>query len=128
MSKTSLCSSRAFEGLLQVIELDLSNNNISTIPSDAFLGLVSLRTLDLSFNNLSKLDSKNGVLEPCLSLEKVSLKSHFFYSKKRMCLYKNRILLSSLQNMFEKYLQQFISCDKISIPFWIKCLENIKKI
>lgn len=69
------CSSRAFEGLLQVIELNLSKNNISMIPTDAFSSLVSLRDLDLSFNNLKKLGNRtNGVLEPCLSLERVSYK------------------------------------------------------
>lgn len=62
----------AFDGLLQLLKLDLSNNTISAISPDAFIGLVSLRSLDLSFNQLKKLDNKtNGVLDACLSLEKV---------------------------------------------------------
>lgn len=68
-------SSKAFDGLLQLLRLDLSTNNIATVPTDAFNGLVSLRSLDLSFNQLKKLDNKtNGVLENCLSLEKVHTK------------------------------------------------------
>lgn len=69
-----LHSTKAFDGLLQLIKLDLSKNNISVIPSDAFNGLVSLQSLDLSFNKLKKLENKtNGVLDTCLSLEEVSI-------------------------------------------------------
>lgn len=67
------CSSKAFNGLLQLLKLDMSANRIRTIPTDAFTGLVSLRRLDLSFNQLRKLDNKtNGVIDDCLSLETVT--------------------------------------------------------
>lgn len=63
----------AFDGLLQLLQLDMSKNFIRTIPIDAFTGLVSLRGLDLSHNQLKKLDNKtNGVLDDCLSLETVN--------------------------------------------------------
>ncbi|XP_043466037.1 toll-like receptor 3 [Leptopilina heterotoma] len=66
---------RAFEGLLQLLTLNLSNNNLTHIANGAFQSLVSLRTLDLSFNNLEKLDNKtHGLLDDCLSLERVNLK------------------------------------------------------
>lgn len=65
-------SSKAFDGLLQLLKLNMSMNNIRSIPSDAFTGLVSLRSLDLSYNQLKKLDNRTkGVLDDCLSLEKV---------------------------------------------------------
>lgn len=65
-------SSSAFDGLLQLLKLDLSMNQIQNIPSDALIGLVSLRSLDLSYNQLKKLDNRtNGVLDDCLSLERV---------------------------------------------------------
>lgn len=68
----SVFSSSAFDGLLQLLKLDLSMNQIQHIPSDAFTGLVSLRTMDLSYNQLKRLDNKtNGVLDDCLSLERV---------------------------------------------------------
>lgn len=68
------CSSRAFDGLLQLLKLDISANEIRQIPIDAFTGLVSLRRLDLSFNHLKKLDNKTrGVLDDCLSLESVNI-------------------------------------------------------
>lgn len=67
-------SSRAFDGLLQLLKLDMSANLIRTIPLDAFSGLVSLRSMDLSFNQLKKLDNKTkGVLDDCLSLESVNI-------------------------------------------------------
>ena len=66
-------SKRAFEGLLQLLNLNLSSNALRTIPTDAFIGLPSLRKLDLSHNFLSKLDNKtHGVLDDLLSLEDVS--------------------------------------------------------
>lgn len=69
----AFCSVRAFDGLLQLLTLNLSMNEIKTIPNGAFVGLVSLRQIDLSFNHIRKLDNKtNGVLDDCLSLEKVS--------------------------------------------------------
>lgn len=56
-------------------------NNIQTIPTDAFIGLVSLRSLDLSHNQLKKIDNKtNGVLDDCLSLEKVSIYANMLIS------------------------------------------------
>ncbi|XP_014224866.1 protein artichoke [Trichogramma pretiosum] len=67
-------SERAFEGLLQLITLNLTSNDIQHIPNGAFRGLVSLTTLDLSHNQLEKLDNKtNGLLDDCLSLERVYL-------------------------------------------------------
>lgn len=65
-------SSKAFDGLLQLLKLDVSHNAIRNIASDAFMGLVSMRQLDLSYNFLKKLDNKtNGALDDCLSLERV---------------------------------------------------------
>lgn len=59
---------------MQLLTLNLSNNNLTHISNGAFQSLVSLRNLDLSFNNLEKLDNKtNGLLDDCLSLEKVNL-------------------------------------------------------
>jgi Leucine-rich repeat (LRR) protein len=65
-------SKKAFEGLLQLITLNLSQNAIENIPTDAFFGLVSLRQMDLSNNLLEKLDNKShSVFEDCLSLQEV---------------------------------------------------------
>lgn len=65
-------SSHAFEGLLQLLTLNLSSNSLKSIPTDAFFGLVSMRHIDLSYNLLEKLDNKtNGLFDDCLSLEKV---------------------------------------------------------
>lgn len=66
-------SKKAFEGLLQLLTLNLSQNAIENIPTDAFLGLVSLRKMDLSHNFIEKLDNKtSSVFEDCLSLQEVS--------------------------------------------------------
>lgn len=71
-----LFSKRSFEGLLQLLNLNLSSNAIHTIPTDAFIGLPSLRKLDLSHNFISKLDNKtHGVLDDLLSLEEVCFKN-----------------------------------------------------
>jgi Leucine-rich repeat (LRR) protein len=68
-------SKKAFEGLLQLITLNLSQNAIENIPTDAFFGLVSLRQMDLSNNIIEKLDNKtHSVFEDCLSLQEVSTK------------------------------------------------------
>ncbi|CAG5092043.1 Similar to atk: Protein artichoke (Drosophila melanogaster) [Cotesia congregata] len=70
-------SPRAFEGLLQLLTLNLTGNNLTHIPNGAFQGLVSLRSLDLSKNRLEKLDNKtHGVLEDCLSLERINLSNN----------------------------------------------------
>jgi len=70
----STCSKRAFEGLLQLLTLNLSSNGIQQLQNDIFIGLPSLRNLDLSFNSLTKLDNKtNGVLDDLLSLETLDL-------------------------------------------------------
>lgn len=67
-------SKRAFEGLLQLLTLNLSANGLQQLPNDIFIGLPSLRTLDLSHNALSKLDNKtHGVLDDLLSLERLDL-------------------------------------------------------
>lgn len=69
-----LYSKRAFEGLLQLLTLNLSSNGLQQLPNDIFIGLPSLRTLDLSHNSLSKLDNKtHGVLDDLLSLERLDL-------------------------------------------------------
>lgn len=69
----SLYSYKSFGGLLQLLTLNVSKNILSVIHPEAFHGLVSLQNLDLSFNKLTKLDNKtNGLLDYCLSLEKVS--------------------------------------------------------
>lgn len=67
-----ICSAKAFDGLLQLLKLDVSHNELRSIAPGAFFGLVSLRAMDLSHNQLKKLDNKtNGVLDDCLSLDKV---------------------------------------------------------
>uniref|UniRef100_A0A0A9XJQ4 Leucine-rich repeats and immunoglobulin-like domains protein 3 n=1 Tax=Lygus hesperus TaxID=30085 RepID=A0A0A9XJQ4_LYGHE len=67
-------SAKAFDGLLQLLKLNLSHNQIENIPNGAFQGLVSLQTLDLSQNMIETLDNKtHGVLDDCLSLERVNL-------------------------------------------------------
>lgn len=84
---------KAFEGLLQLLVLNLKNNNLTRIPNGAFTGalfsfqtnlitikqielisgLVSLRTLDLSGNRIERIDNRtHGLLDDCLSLDKVS--------------------------------------------------------
>lgn len=69
-------SKKAFEGLLQLITLNLSQNAIENIPTDAFFGLVSLRQMDLSNNFIEKLDNKShSVFEDCLSLQEVCVHS-----------------------------------------------------
>ena len=48
-------SSGDFAGLSGLTSLDLSDNSVSTLPSDLFDGLTSLTSLDLSDNDLSAL-------------------------------------------------------------------------
>ena len=67
-------SIRAFEGLLQLLTLNLTSNKLTHIPNGAFQSLVSLRSLDLSHNKLERLDNKtHGLLDDCLSLERLNL-------------------------------------------------------
>jgi Leucine-rich repeat (LRR) protein len=69
-----LNSKKAFDGLLQLLTLNLSQNAIEAIPTDAFFGLVSLRKMDLSRNSIEKLDNKtNSIFEDCLSLQEVKI-------------------------------------------------------
>jgi len=76
-------SKKAFEGLLQLLTLNLSKNAIENIPTDAFLGLVSLRKMDLSHNFIEKLDNKtSSVFEDCLSLQEVSCLLRFITHEK----------------------------------------------
>lgn len=73
ISEKCLNSKKAFDGLLQLLTLNLSKNAIQTIPTDAFFGLVSLRKMDLSRNFMEKLDNKtNSIFEDCLSLQEVN--------------------------------------------------------
>lgn len=73
-------SPHAFAGLLQLLTLNLSSNALKAISNEAFFGLVSLRKLDLSHNLIEKVDNKtHGLFEDCLSLEKVDL----FYLKNK---------------------------------------------
>jgi Leucine-rich repeat (LRR) protein len=72
LSQFYFYSKKAFDGLLQLLTLNLSSNAIEKIPTDAFFGLVSLRKIDLSNNLLEKLDNKtNSIFEDCLSLQEV---------------------------------------------------------
>jgi Leucine-rich repeat (LRR) protein len=67
-------SARAFDGLLQLIVLNMTNNNISRIPNGGLHGLVALQSLDLSHNKIEKLDNKtHGLFDDCLSLERLNL-------------------------------------------------------
>lgn len=75
-------SERAFDGLLQLLTLNLSMNAIKHIPINAFVGLVSLQQMDLSHNLIEKLDNKtNGALDNCLSLRKVIKQIHCFINQ-----------------------------------------------
>lgn len=68
-------SKKAFDGLLQLLTLNMSSNALVRIPPDAFYGLVSLQRIDLSNNFLEKLDNKtNSIFEDCLSLQEVMAK------------------------------------------------------
>ncbi|XP_072937799.1 uncharacterized protein [Epargyreus clarus] len=70
---------RSFAGLQQLLDLSLSGNRLRHVPNEAFKGLVALRKLDLSYNFLQKIDNKtNGLLDDCLSLEKVNLSHNQF--------------------------------------------------
>ncbi|CAH1642885.1 unnamed protein product [Spodoptera littoralis] len=70
---------RSFNGMQQLLDLSLSGNMLKHIPNEAFKGLVALRKLDLSHNYLEKIDNKtNGLLDDCLSLEKVILSHNKF--------------------------------------------------
>lgn len=48
-------SKNAFTGIVRVLHLDLSMNNITKLPNHAFSSLDNLQTLTLSFNNLTNL-------------------------------------------------------------------------
>ncbi|CAH0697934.1 unnamed protein product [Spodoptera exigua] len=70
---------RSFNGMQQLLDLSLSGNMLKQIPNEAFKGLVALRKLDLSHNYLEKIDNKtHGLLDDCLSLEKVILSHNKF--------------------------------------------------
>lgn len=78
-------SKKAFDGLLQLLTLNLSKNAIETIPLDAFFGLVSLRKMDLSHNFIEKLDNKtNSIFEDCLSLQEVRIDEDLCNKSKRI--------------------------------------------
>ena len=67
-------SLNAFEGLLQLILVDLSNNNLTFIPPGAFATLVALQSINLSHNRLEKLENKtHGLFDDCLSIKKLDL-------------------------------------------------------
>lgn len=70
-------SGKAFNGLLQLLTLNISRNALKSIPPDAFFGLVSLQKIDLSHNFLEKLDNKtNSIFEECLSLREINLSNN----------------------------------------------------
>ncbi|XP_060808775.1 toll-like receptor 7 [Amyelois transitella] len=77
---------QSFNGMQQLLDLSLRGNRLDTIPNEAFKGLVALRKLDLSLNMLQKMDNKtNGLLDDCLSLEKVNLsRNRFSFLTKKM--------------------------------------------
>lgn len=79
-----------------------------------FSGLVALRTLDLSQNSLEKLDNKtNGLLDDCLSLERVgSSQSHFYYLLNEF-LFSIHCLESYVLNILREF-QVNLSHNKIS--------------
>ena len=55
IGKSSL-SGATFNGLVQLSFLDLSNNNLLTLPRDVFQTVINLQTLDLSSNSLVSFD------------------------------------------------------------------------
>ncbi|XP_073964732.1 insulin like growth factor binding protein acid labile subunit convoluted [Choristoneura fumiferana] len=72
-------SQDSFKGLQQLQDLSLRNNKLVKIRNEAFKGLVAMRKLDLSHNNLERIDNKtHGLLDDCLSLEKVNLSYNKF--------------------------------------------------
>ncbi|XP_053621552.1 protein artichoke [Plodia interpunctella] len=76
----------SFNGMQQLLQLSFRGNGLEAIPNEAFKGLVALRKLDLSHNKLEKIDNKtNGLLDDCLSLEKVNLSyNKFSFLTKKM--------------------------------------------
>ncbi|XP_063631660.1 chaoptin [Cydia splendana] len=69
----------SFKGLQQLLDLSLRNNMLERVTNEAFKGLVALRKLDLSYNYLERIDNKtHGLLDDCLSLEKVDLSHNRF--------------------------------------------------
>ncbi|KAL4706254.1 hypothetical protein ACJJTC_017421 [Scirpophaga incertulas] len=81
LSRNSISSvaRQSFSGLQQLLDLSLRQNMLEHVPNEAFKGLVALRKLDLSRNYLESIDNKtNGLLDDCLSLEKVDLSHNRF--------------------------------------------------
>ncbi|CAH0599912.1 unnamed protein product [Chrysodeixis includens] len=81
LSRNQLASiePRSFNGMQQLLHLSLSGNRLESVTNEAFKGLVALRHLDLSYNFLEKIDNKtHGLLDDCLSLERVNLSHNKF--------------------------------------------------
>ncbi|OTF71921.1 leucine-rich transmembrane protein [Euroglyphus maynei] len=67
-------SENAFDGLLQLLSLNISHNQLAGLTPDVFNTLVSLRTLDLSYNHLNSLDNgTHSIFGPLLSMETLNL-------------------------------------------------------
>lgn len=70
-------SDNTFEGLLQLLELNASHNQLRHISPDVFNTMVSLHTLDLSHNQMSSLDNKtHSIFGPLLSLDRLNLSTN----------------------------------------------------
>lgn len=100
----------------QITNLDLSNNNITTLPSDFLLNFKDLLTVDLSNNNLSMLDenlfnSNQHLSSLYLDNNKLtSLPSNFLSS----CKHLHRLNISN--NQLTTLPENFLShCPSLSI-------------
>ncbi|KAG7312881.1 hypothetical protein JYU34_001267 [Plutella xylostella] len=82
----SSVATASFKGLQQLQTLSLRANLLDAVPQQTFVSLTALRELDLSQNMLEKIDNKtHGVLDDCLSIEKVNLShNNFGFLTKKM--------------------------------------------
>ncbi len=65
-----------FDGMTALKKIDLSGNNITTLPIDICRGLISLEVLNMSDNILTTLPSR--VFEQCPALRKIDLHRNAF--------------------------------------------------